>query len=172
MEDYEVRDLMFRQKVPRVECARLRLEARGVSHARDFIYAFFLSAEIRNTGVILAEHFAVEFTLPRELAVQHPAHRNVKPWDVFDNEAIISIPGSQPLFPNQVLRLSEAHFAIQWKNWESAKDAVLRVTVYAGNATPVTQEHRLGEVPEEKGNKGFGTIDELLQQIELRVNSS
>ena len=150
MEHYEVKDMMFRQRVPEVEFVGAIATAAGNGATGEKFWANFrIGISVRNTGNVVAELFGVEVRIPKVISRAHSGgHLDWRPWDpnirsrLDGEEEVFLLNGPTPLFPGQVQTLGTASITITHENIEQTKPLVVPVTIYAGNMPPVLAEFR------------------------------
>ncbi|MCB9434002.1 MAG: ATP-binding protein [Ardenticatenaceae bacterium] len=136
MEDFEVRDVMNRSKVPRAQVEFLESYSRGFNlhGVSELGPVYNLSVRVLNVGEIIINHFKTEFTFPRldEISpIWHPAgfHGDVKLGSVnfvphftaliqvklFPQEYLISVISKDVLFPKDSVHLHESFFTLEYQ---------------------------------------------------------
>lgn len=150
MEDYEVRDVMFRQRVARVELSALDIREGGGSteSAGSWHNDFHLVPIVCNAGKIMAMHVAVEMIVPKLLTnVPYMSSWRGDPLveiaDRADHE-IVLIRCRGPLFPVQSSSLAHVAIRLSNDNWKRACAIELPVIVYADNMLPFMKAFSVG----------------------------
>ena len=158
MEDYEVRDVMFRQRTPRVEIQRLCIRAGShgpksfeirSGHTRSgFFQNIRVALEVRNAGKLVAQHYAAEIRIPRIFALEnarYELHQQTPTleWRQEGSDILYLIKGTAPLFPEQVKVLGDAVFCIDSRTWSENADAVISAVLYADNMPPIRSTLKL-----------------------------
>jgi len=142
MEDYEVRDVMFRQRTPEVRFLAMRVNA-GAPY-RDLRFVFNLIPCVENVGRIIARDFALEVRISRPLINLSPRGVDDPVWSRIDGqETIVTIAGKGRLFPSQ--RNLMTTVAVAMRRWNPEKEPLqpIGLTVYADSMPPSRSEYSL-----------------------------
>ena len=159
MEDYEVRDRMFRLKVPKL-CLEEVISEPGEERPEGNM-RYRLMARVHNVGTVSARNYGVELSLPWQFCLLDGACQMdwPEPGVVPENrqpDVVFLLPGDGPLFPGQKKLLREAHIVLNQLNKGAARDATLTARVYADSAPARDYKHKLAKL------YGIGmTLDEL-----------
>lgn len=144
MEDYEVRERMFKLTHPEVGLYRIRMEDAG-GCARSYRCADAV-VQIQNVGKVFAEYYAVE--------VRVPSRFRDRAWSVSPTRVsrkggadMYVFQGQGPIFPGQVHDFPAIRLKMKAADLGFLAGAAIDLTIYAGSAPRREVRTKLAEVP-------------------------
>jgi hypothetical protein len=172
MEDYRIRDVMNRAKLPEAE---VQFRLSQVCPAPDYCF-HTLRATVRNTGRKVVNHFKLRFTFPYVgLELNPPASESFRLWDIHHQTGVITghrivYRSREVLFPEDevAIRAKETYpgcfrYKIRFdeqEEWVEARrrsKSSLRWVLYADEMPP-----KRGEIPFSQLYSGQPQIGQLI----------
>jgi hypothetical protein len=147
MEDYEVRERMFKVTHPKLLCYGVRIDPAGSRTGKEHYADAVL--QIENVGSVFAEHYAVELRLPSRFRYHASP---VKPARLSrtDDSDMYLLHGPGGVFPGQVQDMPPVRLRMTGPDLDLLERAVADMTIYAGNAPPKEVRKRLADDPKMK----------------------
>lgn len=106
MEDYEVKDVMFRHHSPQLRSYGATLE-KDIEHERNDNVVYVFKAWIRNVGTIISKDYklsAAFFNLPQSVTCNYqPAEGAVLSTYMCDYCFRLTSPSKEPIFPDEMI---------------------------------------------------------------------
>jgi len=145
MEEYEVRDLMFRQRVPIVTLASLRIEPFEPEDRKESrVWVYYLEPIVRNDGRTVAHQYGLEVRIPEPLdgywgvrpEDKERRRKDGKDWVLFQQ-------GTGPLFPSQKKVLHQFRVKVRSESILEGIVPEISVICYADDMPPRTVPYNI-----------------------------
>ena len=134
MEDYEVKDVMYRHHSPSLSIinATLEYDDKRSSDYDEMIFSF--KCWIKNVGNVISRDYklsATYFNLPKGInCTYNPTEGKKLPMYICDYCFRISSPGNEIIFPGEIIEMGHYSFAISQNQTKSLDDAFVKLTLY------------------------------------------
>jgi len=162
MEDYEIRDVMNRGRVPIVEPV---FAERYLSDFKDGKPGYELNVKLVNTGKVVIKHFRLEISLPKDLILDARGHSQEEDYYrvvptvygrgescVYRKLSFINSSGQLVIFPGEELLLLPSIVApirnIVYSQHSPIYKFMLKWRIYADEMPYKEGEIELGQIPQ------------------------
>lgn len=137
MEDYEVRDVMFRQRVPIVRLAEMQVYPHPERTDTGRLLNYDLTPIVRNEGRIVTQYFGLEVRVQEPFRISWGfAAYGCEPVCMDGDQTVLFQRGNGPLFPSRKQPLHPFSLQLHSRHILEKNVPAISIIIYADNMPP------------------------------------